>query len=97
MHNAGFAAATWFDKITRGQNDAASPSEHNRGVWMLHGCFNNDASAFGKVISPGSIKLINVSLKTFQNVSNKQFFLNIMYFFIFLILYILCTLYIFEI
>lgn len=54
MHNAGFAAAAGLDKITRSQNDAASPAEHNRSVWVFHGCFDDDASTFGKVVPPGS-------------------------------------------
>lgn len=63
MHDARFAAAAWLDKITRSQNDAASPAEHNRSVWVFHGCFDDDASTFGKVVPPRSTQRPIILLK----------------------------------
>jgi len=57
MHNTGFAAATRLDKITRGQNDTASPAEHDRSVRVFHGRFDDDTGTFGKIIPPGSTKI----------------------------------------
>lgn len=75
MHNAGLAAAAGLDKITRSQNDAASPAEHNRSVWVFHGCFDDDASTFGKVVPPGSTQRSIVLLDDRQKL--QQLFENL--------------------
>lgn len=56
MHNAGFAAAAWLDEITGGQNDAASPAEHDRSLRVFDGCLDDDTGILGKIVPPGSTR-----------------------------------------